>query len=118
MIIAVDFDSTITNTHFPETGAVNPGCREVLTELHNKGHKIFLWTCRSGDYFMKAMDFCIVNNIPMDGFNRSTQKSFKSSNKEFANIYIDDSALGCPVNDDGIVDWKAVRDMLVAKSVL
>ena len=118
LIIAVDFDATITNTHFPKCGELNEGCKETIEALKAKGHQVFLWTCRSDDYFMKAVFFCKENGLELDGYNKSPQTGFKYSGKEFADIYIDDSAVGAPLKPDGTVDWIAVSNWLQMNGVL
>lgn len=49
MIIAVDFDGTCVKHRYPMVGEDVDGAVSVLKELVRKGHKIILYTMRSGD---------------------------------------------------------------------
>ena len=49
MIIAIDFDGTITKEHrYPRIGVVDTKAIEVIKKLKRK-HTICLWTCRDGE---------------------------------------------------------------------
>ena len=74
---------------------------------------------RSGKELADAIKWFIDNDIPLFGANENpTQKSWTSSPKVHANIYIDDMALGCPLTfDHGIssrpfVNWVMVEEIL------
>ena len=61
MIIAVDFDGTITYKNaYPNVGEINPRAIEVLRKLQDQGHKLCLWTCR--DWYNHTI------NDAIDGF--------------------------------------------------
>ena len=115
MIIAVDFDGTCVKHEYPKVGADCPGARETLTTLHEQGHQILLWTMRSGKELQDAVDWF---DIPLLGINTNPgQSSWTLSPKAYAQIYIDDAALGCPLvtPDEGgrpYVDWAMVQHLL------
>lgn len=44
MIIAVDFDGTISRGKFPAIDGEQPYAGESLRKLHDEGHKIIIWT--------------------------------------------------------------------------
>lgn len=75
--------------------------------------------CRTYDWFKE-------NGIPLWGINENPkQKEWTSSPKIFANIYIDDAALGIPLklDEDGhvsrpYVDWERVLNWLVINNIL
>ena len=53
------------------------------------------------DSLQEAIDWFHKNEIPLYGINENpTQHNWTSSKKVFANIYIDDSALGIPLKHD------------------
>lgn len=55
MIIAVDFDGTITEpSSKPKTGAIREDVIDVLKRL-SKNHKLILWTCREGQDLEEAV---------------------------------------------------------------
>lgn len=117
MIIAVDFDGTITkHNEFPEINELCPYCIDVLTEMINRGHKIVLNTMRSGIYLNDAVKLIESNGIKLYGVNYTPgQKSWTKSPKVYADIYIDDAALGIPITDGGYLDWKEIRRQLINK---
>lgn len=113
MIIAVDFDGTCVTHEFPKIGK-DIGAVPVLKELVQKGHKIILYTMRShpddynqgktlsgkivSDTLQDAINWFKENDIPLYGVNENPdQKKWTSSPKVYANIYIDDAALGAPL---------------------
>lgn len=125
MIIAIDFDGTIVGHCYPEIGPPVPGAFETLRELQDAGHKLILWTMRSdggpdGPMLTDAVNFCKENGIVFWGINRNPeQDSWTSSHKAYANAYIDDAAVGCPLRDHPsskvtrpCVDWSRIRELL------
>ena len=119
MIIAVDFDGTCVTHDFPKIGK-DIGAVPVLKDLVKKGHKLILWTMRSdreeGNYLTEAVNWFKNNNIPLYGIQENpTQNTWTYSKKCYAQIYIDDAALGCPLifdkslSDRPFVNWKIVE---------
>lgn len=123
MIIALDFDGTVVSHEYPHIGE-DIGAVPVLKELIAAGHKLILFTMRSGKLLNDAIAWFERNGIELYAVNENPeQKSWTSSVKVHANIYIDDCALGCPIRyEDDIrrpfVDWKKVREILVYNRVI
>ena len=148
MIIAVDFDGTCVTHDFPNVGK-NIGAEIVLRKLSDKGHKIILYTMQShpsektekagtsgmipttNDCLQDAIDWFEKYNIPLYGINNNpSQHSWSDSPKVYANMYIDDAALGIPLvhKDTGhmydssvmrpYVDWVRVSEMLWRAGIL
>lgn len=122
--INVDFDSTCVTHEYPNIGQ-DIGAVPVLQELVNQGHKLILFTMRSGKELQDAVDWFKDNDIPLYGIQYNpTQKNWTSSNKSYANLTIDDSALGCPLRTDStlsdrpFVDWVRVETMLIEMGIL
>ena len=134
MIIAVDFDGTCVTHAYPDVGK-DIGAAPVLRWLVEQGHQIILWTMRSGtgisnpaepDKFSKydlqdAIDWFADNDIELLGVNENPdQHSWTKSPKAYAQIYIDDAALGCPLifnsdlSDRPFVNWEKVKKWLEA----
>lgn len=123
--IAVDFDGTCVTHEYPKVGR-DIGAAPVLRELVKSGARLILWTMRSDDRpdgstpLSDAVRWFKENDIPLFGVNSNPeQHSWTGSPKAYAQIYIDDAALGCPLlpglqDERPFVDWKAVRAMLVA----
>lgn len=94
MTIAVDFDGTCVKHRYPMVGEDVDGAVSVLKELVRKGHKIILYTMRSGDTLDDAISWFIDNDIELWGINRNPEQyGWSSSPKVFANLYIDDAPL-------------------------
>ena len=71
---------------------------------------------RSGRELAAAVQWFKDNDIPLHGVNEDPgQKEWTQSPKVFANLYIDDAALGCPILVDGtlsdrpFVDWEQIE---------
>jgi ABC-type sugar transport system substrate-binding protein len=118
MIIAVDFDGTVVDHRFPDVGPDVPGAVAALRALVAGGHKIILWTMRSGPYLAAAEQWYKDRGIPLFGVNGNPdQASWTTSPKAYAQCYVDDAAVGCPLLDLArfkrpCVDWEAALGML------
>mgnify|MGYP003483119615 FL=1 len=123
MIIALDFDGTVVTHEYPYIGE-DIGAVPVLKQLVAEGHKLILYTMRSGKLLDDAMAWFERNGIELYAMNENPEQvSWTSSVKVYANMYIDDCALGCPIRfEDGVrrpfVDWKKVREILVYNRVI
>lgn len=69
MIIAVDFDGTIARSNYPVILGEQPYAGEVLRKLHEQGHKIIIWTCRTGDRLLEAINWLLEHRIPFSRIN-------------------------------------------------
>ena len=115
LTIAVDFDGTCVTHSYPYIGK-DIGSVPVLKELVDRGHQLILWTMRSGKQLEDAVNWFSENDIPLYGVQRNpTQDSWTSSPKAYAQLYIDDAALGCPlswnpeISDRPFVNWEIVK---------
>ena len=112
MIIAVDFDGTIVRHDYPRIGSEAPNAFKVLRLLQDDGHKLILLTMRCGKDLKDALAFCADRGVKFWAVNDNPdQHSWTSSPKVYAQLYIDDLALGVPMND-GTVDWYMVEQWL------
>lgn len=115
--IAVDFDGTVVEHMYPKVGQDVPHAERVLKRLVPE-YNIILFTMRSGNELNEAVLWFVNKDIPLFGINvNPTQKNWTASPKAFAQIYIDDAALGCPLQDSvetshKCVDWLIVEKML------
>ena len=121
-IIGIDFDGTIVEHMYPEIGVPVLGALETMAELIQNGHKIILWTMRSGDTLQAAVDYLISAGIELYGVNKNPNQHWSASPKAYCHIYIDDAALGCPLirkfDQRPMVYWPKVREFLKAKGLL
>lgn len=118
-IIAVDFDGTCVTHEYPQVGRDVPHAVEVLKRLNDAGVKIIVWTMRCGDYLdIDAREWFEANDIEVWSYNSNPeQTSWTESPKCYAQAYIDDAAIGCPLiyPETGarpFVDWKKVETLL------
>lgn len=112
MIIAIDFDGTCVKHAYPKIGE-DIGAVPVLKEMVKNGHQLVLNTMRSGKLLDEAIQWFGNNGIKLSGTNHTPgQESWTQSTKTYANVYIDDAALGCPkqMDEQGniFVDWRYV----------
>jgi len=139
MIFAIDFDGTCVTHEFPNVGR-DIGAAKVLKKLNAKGHKLILWTMRSnvdnptsddpsiinkaGNYLDDAVEWFAKNDIKLWGTNENPeQKSWTHSPKAYAQIYVDDAALGAPLKNgkEGerpYIDWESVERILTGVGLI
>jgi hypothetical protein len=135
MTFNIDFDGTVVTHAFPHVGK-DIGAVPVLKALTDAGHQLILFTMRSdrqenaptndhtimdvtGNFLTDAVNWFKENNIPLYGIQANpTQKNWTTSPKSYAEVMIDDSAMGCPLIFDKtlsprpFVDWVKIANML------
>ncbi len=114
MIIAIDFDGTIVDHAYPRVGLPNPGAIETIKALIDNGHSIILWTMRSGQTLEQAVQYLTHNGIKLFGINCNPDQHWSDSPKAYAQLYIDDAALGAslvyyPGFQRRALDWSWVE---------
>ena len=132
--INIDFDGTVVTHDFPRVGK-DIGSQKVLKKLVEKGHQLILFTMRDDTpdsmdeyyqikpgnrYLTDAINWFKSNDIPLYGIQSNpTQSMWTTSPKSYAELLIDDTALGCPLKFDlsisnrPFVDWIEVEKMLI-----
>lgn len=132
-IIAIDFDGTCVTHEFPKVGR-DIGAVPVLKALVEAGHRLVLWTMRSDgreqlnarngtplenpNPLTDAVKWFEENGIPLWAVNQNPeQQTWTGSPKAYANLYIDDAALGAPMleglkDERPFLDWNLTRLML------
>ena len=135
MTFNIDFDGTVVTHAFPHVGR-DIGAAPVLKALTDSGHQLILFTMRSdraeakpvidptiqnvtGDFLTDAVNWFKENDIPLYGVQSNpTQHNWTTSPKSYAEVMIDDSAIGCPLIFDEtlsprpFVDWVKIAEML------
>ena len=123
-IIELDFDGTFVEHKYPAIGMEVDGDVDVLRALNKRGHRIILNTMRSGEKLDAAVKWFRDRKVELWAVNRNPeQEEWTSSPKVYADLYIDDSALGCPIMFiDGlrkpVVKWSKVRTLLENDGIL
>ena len=122
--IAVDFDGPCVEHNYPAIGMDVEGAVDVLRTLNKHGHRIILNTMRSGQRLEAAVRWFRARKIELWAVNRNPeQEQWTTSPKVYADIYIDDSALGCPlIFLEGVrrpvVNWSKVRQLLESDGMI
>lgn len=141
MVIAIDFDGTCVTHEFPQVGK-DIGAAPILKRLTDNGHQLILFTMRSnrinsgdtgdpniqditGMFLDDAIKWFKDNDIPLYGIQTNpTQHNWTTSPKAYAELYIDDAALGCPlISDKNIskrpfVNWECVEILLSSQYLI
>ncbi len=120
MILAIDFDGTIVEHKWfdksdPTIGNEIPNATSTLKKLKAEGHKLVLWTGRSGYPLYNAVRWCANRDITFDGVNENVVDTTQWGcvPKIYADIYIDDKSIACLMREvlgnEGI-DWLNIHE--------
>jgi len=117
MLIATDFDGTIVQDCFPNKPQPKdflPGAKEVLTELHQRGHRLVLWTLRDpgmgGRRFAPALEAAVEFLQEQGlGFIRTSHQEWGHPLmwKPCCDLFIEDKIPG------GFQGWEKIRDSIL-----
>lgn len=109
-VIAVDFDGTIVEHKYPAIGKEMLFAFATMKALQQKGHKLILWTFRSGRTLEEAVEFCRKNGIEFYAVNKNyPEEQFEEatiSRKVNADVFIDDRNVG------GFIGWSEIWQTL------
>jgi hypothetical protein len=109
LIIGVDFDGTIVEDAYPKIGVPMLFAFETLKKLQSEGHRLILWTYRSGHKLEEAVAFCKQNGIEFYAVNKNfPEEEFdnKFSRKIHADLFIDDRNIG------GFLGWTQIYRLI------
>ena len=109
IIIAVDFDGTIVEDAYPKIGEPLIFAFDTLKKLQSEGHRLILWTYRSGKRLDEAVAFCKENNLEFYAVNKNFPEEVydeKYSRKIHADLFIDDRNVG------GFLGWTAIYKLI------
>ena len=96
-VYAIDFDGTLAETRFPEI--LNPNKKMVafVKTIQAAGHKVILWTSRTGADLENAVEWCRKQGITFDAVNEPLKEQIarwkSNTRKVYADYYIDDKAM-------------------------
>lgn len=122
-IIGIDFDGTIVTHEYPRVGKPVKLAKEVIEMLVSNGHRCFLFSMRDGKELADAKNYCEFNGIELCGYNESPEQ-FSDSPKQYGTFYIDDAAIGCPLEFDPkfshrpYVNWFEIAKYLASYGLL
>lgn len=114
MNIAIDFDGTIVEHKYPEIGREIPFAIETLKKIQNDGHRLILWSCRTGSLLQDAVDYCRERGLEFYAANldfpeEDVENNANYSRKLKVDMFIDDRNLG------GLPDWGTIYQMIKNK---
>lgn len=114
MLIAVDFDGTIVEHKYPEIGREIPFAVETLKKIQNDGHKLIMWSVRTGQRLQDALDWCRERGLEFYAANLDYPEETVENNPSFSrklkvDLFIDDRNLG------GLPDWGTIYMMIKNK---
>ena len=104
-VIAIDFDGTVVEHKYPQIGKEMLFAFATLKALQDKGHKLILWTIRTGELLQEAVDYCKENGVEFYAVNKNYPEEVmdeKTSRKLNADIFVDDRTVG------GFIGWSEV----------
>ena len=97
MILAVDFDGTLSLGTWPDVGPANEKLFRFLKKRKNEGDRLILWSCRVGKPLEEAVAWCRENDLEFDAVNDNLPEVIEiygtNSRKISCDYYIDDKAL-------------------------
>ena len=115
MIIAIDFDGTISTGRYPAIDGLREGAKEAIMSLYTEGHYIIINTCRSGQQLLDAINFMLQEGIKFDRVNDNhpgeSAKYNNNSRKIFAHLYVDDKQIG------GLPPWECIYDYITEAQI-
>jgi hypothetical protein len=97
-VVAVDFDGTLCTNKWPEIGPANRRLIEMLKRRkRERGVRLILWTCRTGEQLEAAIRWCAEHGLTFDAVNENLPERVAQyggdCRKVSADLYIDDRAL-------------------------
>jgi hypothetical protein len=103
-ILAADYDGTLFEDSFPESGAPKQNIIDRVKEFIEYGAEVVLWTCREGKALDEAVSRCKEMGIEFVAINENAPSQLKymeeekkkgdifATRKIFADFYLDDRA--------------------------
>lgn len=123
----IDFDGTCVGEDFPRVGPSVPGAVRVMKALVEKGHRLILWTARSGQLLEDAINWFKENGIELYAVNKDPHplEGYPIPRKVIPTWYIDDRNLCTPMRNlykngrsFSVVDWDVIECDLQMKGII
>lgn len=121
IVIAIDFDGTIVEHDIQRDDIIVPYAKETILKIQNHGIRWILYTMRHGPSLEEAKQTLWLNGLIPWAVNNNPDQTWSKSPKVYANIYIDDCALGVPMVNNGFgehVDWREVHKLLFGHDIV
>ncbi len=138
LLFCLDFDNTCAFEYFPEVGPDVPYAEQVLKRMQEAGHKIILWTARTGQQLADAVHWFNEKKIVLYGINDNPSpdpclaEKYGIPRKIVPDWFIDDRNLGCPLKtfvtehdpetgkhvEHEAVDWIKLEEIMIQRKIL
>ena len=82
MVIAVDFDGTIVEHKYPAIGKERPFAVATLKQLMEDGHKLVLWSVRTGELLDEAVAWCEERGVRFYAVNSNFDEDANCINSD------------------------------------
>jgi len=121
LILAIDFDLTIVNSHpFPKIQSLRKGAKKYINKLYDEGYYIIIWTCRTDNEVWpdeaNAVNYLKENGIKFHAINTNhsaLKKCFGNDCRKVASdLYVDDKGLW----PFGIPNWNILYRLIKWRS--
>lgn len=116
--IGLDFDGTVVMHNYPDIGPEIPYAVDIIKEYSDKYNVVWILnTMRTGPLLEDAVNWFMERGIELYGINHNPkQDEWDSSTKAYAQFYIDDSNVGCPLiaskDYRPYVNWKGIDEKM------
>ena len=115
MIIAIDFDGTICRGTYPNIEGLQPDACKYINKMYADGHYIIIWTCRTGNRLLEAINFLLERGVRFSRVNDHNPANAAEygvdGKKVYADVYIDDKQVG------GLPTWAEIYEYIKQLSV-
>jgi hypothetical protein len=92
-VVVVDYDGILDRAGYPDSGKIDTFVVACLGDLRDKGARIVLNTCRTGEYLDSAVRLCRDAGLRFDAVNENLPHliwQYGDCRKLGGDIYIDD----------------------------
>ncbi len=113
-LIAIDFDGTIVENRYPDIGKPMMFAFDTIKKIQEDGHRIVLWTYRTGKRLEEAVEFCKKNGVEFYAVNKNyVEEEYcpDAPRKLKADIFIDDRNIG------GFLGWGRIYQILIGEDL-
>lgn len=137
MKIYLDFDGTVCVHRYPQIGAENPGWKQVVEQLLQKGHEVVLNTYRADleqadtlflteipcqeNYFELAKRWIAERGVFIQALDKKVNPLDWHRSLRGGKVFIDDHAEDIPLmilQGCKVVDWQSVQEDLQRFGIL
>ena len=112
--VAIDFDNTIAITDFPEILEPIPEAIRFIKDCQESGIAVILWTCRTDEHLLDAIEWCASYGIRFDAVNHNLPDWIEAYQAWQPNVNPDGRKIAADLylDDKAFLDWDKARDWL------